>query len=47
MAMEADPTGQWKANGSLPGFTWKLKAKVDFDWNVAADVSARKPAGVG
>jgi hypothetical protein len=31
----------------LAGLTCKLKAKVDFGWNVAADVSARKPAGVG
>jgi hypothetical protein len=45
--MEADPTGQSKANGSLPGCTWKLKAKVDFGWNVAAEVSGEKPADTG
>jgi hypothetical protein len=36
---EADKMGQWKAFWNLPGFTWRVKAKVDFGGNAAADVS--------
>jgi hypothetical protein len=30
----------------LPGFTWRVKANVDFGGNVAADVSGEKPADI-
>jgi hypothetical protein len=36
----------WKGFWSLPGFTWRVKAKVDFGWNVAADVSGEKPVDI-
>jgi hypothetical protein len=39
--------GQWKAFWNLPGFTQKVKAKVDFGGNAAADVSGEKPADIG
>jgi hypothetical protein len=38
-ATEADPMGAWKEFWNLPGFTWRVKAKVDFGWNAEADVS--------
>jgi hypothetical protein len=38
--------GQWKAFWNLPGFTWRVKAKVDFGGNAAADVSGEKPADI-
>jgi hypothetical protein len=36
---ETDPMGPWKGFCNLPGFTWRVKAKVDFGGNAAADVS--------
>jgi hypothetical protein len=36
---EADKMGQWKAFWNLLGFTQRVKAKVDFSLNAAADVS--------
>jgi hypothetical protein len=36
---EADQMGKWKGFWNLPGFTWRVKAKVDFSLNAAADVS--------
>jgi hypothetical protein len=38
--------GPWKGFWNLPGFTWKVKAKVDFGGNAAADVSGEKPADI-
>jgi hypothetical protein len=38
--------GPWKGFWNLPGFTWRVKAKVDFGWNVAADVSGEKPVDI-
>jgi hypothetical protein len=38
--------GQWKGFWNLPGFTWRVKAKVDFGGNAAADVSGEKPADI-
>jgi hypothetical protein len=35
---EADKMGQWKAFWNLLGFTQRVKAKVDFGGNAAADV---------
>jgi hypothetical protein len=47
MSREADPMGQWEASWSLPGFTWRVNAKGDFDLNAVADVSGEKPADIG
>jgi hypothetical protein len=44
---EADPMGPWKGFWNLLGFTWRVKAKVDFGGNAAADVSGEKPADIG
>jgi hypothetical protein len=44
---EADPMGPWKGFWNLPGFTWRVKANVDFGGNAAADVSGEKPADIG
>jgi hypothetical protein len=38
--------GPWKGFCNLPGFTWRVKAKVDFGGNAAADVSGEKPAAI-
>jgi hypothetical protein len=38
--------GKWKGFWNLPGFTWRVKAKVDFGGNAAADVSGEKPADI-
>jgi hypothetical protein len=38
--------GPWKGFWNLPGFTWRMKAKVDFGGNAAADVSGEKPADI-
>jgi hypothetical protein len=38
--------GPWKGFWNLPGFTWRVKAKVDFGGNAAADVSGEKPADI-
>jgi hypothetical protein len=46
-SIEADKMGQWKASWSWQGFTRWVKAKGDFGWNAAADVSGWKPAGIG
>jgi hypothetical protein len=43
---EADPMGPWKGFWNLPGFTQKVKAKVDFGGNAEADVSGDKPADI-
>jgi hypothetical protein len=43
---EADPMGPWKGFWNLPGFIWRVKAKVDFSWNAAADVSGEKLADI-
>jgi hypothetical protein len=39
--------GQWKRFWSLPGFIWRVKAKVDFGGNAAADVSRERPEDIG
>jgi hypothetical protein len=31
--------GQWKGFWNLPGFAWKVKAKVNGGWDALADVS--------
>jgi hypothetical protein len=31
----------------MSGFTWRVKAKVDFALNAVADVSGEKPADIG
>jgi hypothetical protein len=38
--------GPWKGFWNVPGFTWRVKAKVDFGGNAAADVSGEKPADI-
>jgi hypothetical protein len=38
--------GPWKGFWNLPGFTWRVKAKVDFALNAVADVSGEKPADI-
>jgi hypothetical protein len=38
--------GPWKGFWNLPGFTWRVKAKVGFGGNAAADVSGEKPADI-
>jgi hypothetical protein len=38
--------GPWKGFWNVPGFTWKVKANVDFGGNAAADVSGEKPADI-
>jgi hypothetical protein len=43
---EADPMGPWKGFCNLPGFTWRVKANVDFGGNAVADVSGEKPADI-
>jgi hypothetical protein len=44
---EADPMGPWRGFWNLPGFTWRVKANVDFALNAVADVSGEKPADIG
>jgi hypothetical protein len=39
--------GPWKGFCNLPGFTWRVKANVDFGGNAAAEVSGEKPADIG
>jgi hypothetical protein len=39
--------GRWKAFWNLQGFTQRVKAKVDFGLNAAADVSGWKPVEIG
>jgi hypothetical protein len=39
--------GRWKGLWNLPGFTWRVKANLDFGGNAAADVSGEKPADIG
>jgi hypothetical protein len=31
----------------LPGFNWRVNARVDFGGNAAAEVSGEKPADIG
>jgi hypothetical protein len=38
--------GPWRGFWNLPGFTWRVKAKVDFGGNAVADVSGEKPADI-
>jgi hypothetical protein len=38
--------GQWKGFWNLLGFTWRVKANVDFGGNAAADLSGEKPADI-
>jgi hypothetical protein len=38
-SMEADAIGQWQAFWNLPGFTQRVKAKMDFGGNAAAELS--------
>jgi hypothetical protein len=38
---------KWKAFWSLPGFTQRVKAKMDFGLHAAANVSGWKSAGIG
>jgi hypothetical protein len=44
---EADPMGPWRGFWDMSGFTWRVKAKVDFALNAVADVSGEKPADIG
>jgi hypothetical protein len=39
--------GPWKGFWNVPGFTWRMKAKVDFGGNAAAEVSGWNPADIG
>jgi hypothetical protein len=39
--------GPWKGFWNLLGFTWRVKAKVDFGGNAATDISGVKPADIG
>jgi hypothetical protein len=39
--------GRWKGFWNVPGFTWRVKAKVGFGGNAEADVSGEKPADIG
>jgi hypothetical protein len=38
--------GKWKGFWNVPGFTWRVKANVDFGGNAAADVSGEKPTDI-
>jgi hypothetical protein len=39
--------GKWEGFWNVPGFTWRVKANVDFGGNAATEVSGEKPTDIG